>query len=239
MRPLGLALTAGMMAAAGCAGEVTGVSTVPAYVTWIEWPTAVTATRPGALRLSGYAVCPYQLTFGITVSGTEIHVEAVGRRPAEFGICMDLHVAGGDVAGGAGYDTLLPLPRLMPPTSELPVRFQLFAPMMSIGSAPPGDEIIGGLDLRAAEDTATQFAGRALIAGDSAGCWRLTPFARYPVPHWVFAKPLSLAPRSYGYSGFVTGRFVRVNPPICGDSIAVQATRVEVDVTPWGARQSR
>jgi hypothetical protein len=55
----------------------------------------------------------------------------------------------------------------------------------------------------------------------------------------VFTKPLPLAPRTNSYSGFVTGRFARVNPPICGDSIAVQATRVEVDVTPWGASRAR
>ena len=239
MRSGGLVLAAGMLAAAGCAGEVTGVASVPAYVTWMEWPTAVTAARPGALRLSGYAVCPYHLTFGITVSGTEIHVDAVGLRTAEYGICMDLHVAGGDVGSGAGYDTLLPLPRLTPPASGLPARFQISAPMMGPASGPLQDEIIGGMDLRTTEDTATQFAGSALIVGDSAGCWRLTPFARNPIPHWVFAKPPRLASGTNSYYGYVIGRFVPANPPICGDSIAVQATRIEVDVTPWGAQQSR
>jgi hypothetical protein len=228
-----------MIAAAGCAGEVTGVSTVPAYVTWMEWPTAVTAARPGALRLSGYTECGYRLVFSVSVSGTEIHVDAVGLRMAEYGFCMDLQVAGGDAGGGAGYDTLLTLPQLTAPASGLPAWFNISAPMIGPGSWIGSDEVVGHIYLQGTADTASQFAGRALVTGDSSGCWRMRPISQYPYAQWVFAKPLSLEPRSNGYSGFVTGRFVRVNPPICGDSIAVQATRVEVDVTPWGARVAR
>ena len=93
MRPCGLVLAAGMMAAAGCAGEVTGVATVPAYVTWMEWPTAVTAARPGALRLSGYTQCPYRLVFGVSVSGSEIRVSAAGIDPANDVACVAVQAA--------------------------------------------------------------------------------------------------------------------------------------------------
>ena len=235
MRPPRILLTAGALLAAACVAEPTGVDVVPAYVTWLEWPTAVTATQPGALRVSGYAQCPHRVVFSASVSGTEIRVTAEGRGLGDWG-CVDLHVAssgiGGGAGSGAGFDTLLPLPRLTPPSSGLPARFQISAPMQGPGWWPTGDRLVGGIDLRATADTVTQFAGQAGVYGDSSGCWRMRPWSRYPAPQWVFTGPVPLLPRPYAYYGYVSGHFVPANPPICGDSIAVRATRLEVDVTP-------
>jgi len=233
----------GVLLAAGCVPEPTQVYVVPGVVTWLEWPTAVTARQPGALRVSGYAQCPYRVVFGASVSGTEIHLTAEGRDPRNS-ICLALDAAGSSASiaidSGARYDTLLPLPQLTPPSSGLPERFQIWAPMQGPGWGQAGDQLVGGLDLRATGDTATQFAGRATVFTDSSGCWRMRPWSRGPAPQWVFTKPVPLAPLRYGYYagyyGYVTGYFVPVSPPICGDSIAVRATRLEVDVTPpWAA----
>jgi hypothetical protein len=236
MRPLHLALMTGALAAAGCSGEPTGVLVVPAFVTWVEWPAAVTATQPGSLRVSGYTQCPYRVAFHVSVSGTDIRLVAEGRDPLPDVACIALQAAD---AGGAGYDTLLPLPRLTAPPSGLPAWFLLSAPMAGLSAWPAGDQVVGGIELQATADTATQFAGRALVFGDSAGCWWMRPWSRAPTPLWVFTKPVRLVPQPYSYSAFVSGRIVPANPPICGESSAVHATRLEVDATPWGARLAR
>ena len=243
MRQLRLALTTGALVAAGCSGEPTGVNVAPAYVTWVEWPTTVTTKRPGALRVSGYTECPYRAVFGVSVSGMEIRVTAQGRDPANDVACLAMQIAGSadtsGSSGGAGYDTLLPLPPLTPPASGLPAWFSISAPMAAgPGAWAGGDLVVGQIYLQATADTATQFAGRAMVISDSSGCWRLTPFSRAPYPRWVFNRPVRLL-SEYRYYGFVSGRFVRADPPICGDSIAVLATRLEVDVTPWEARLAR
>lgn len=214
---------------------------VPGYVTWVEWPTAVTATQRGALRVSGYAQCPYRVVFSASVSGTEIRLSAEGRDPGNWA-CVGPNAAGSSASSNSSnlayYDTLLPLPRLTPPSSGLSW-FQVWAPMEGPGWWHAGDQLVGGIDLRATADTATQFTGRAWVSSDSSGCWRMRPWSRTPAPQWLFTKPVPLAPRTYAYYGYVSGRFVAANPPICGDSIAVQATRLEVDVTPWGASLAR
>jgi hypothetical protein len=238
MRPPRILLATGALLAAGCVAEPTGVDVVPAYVSWLEWPTAVTATQPGALRVSGWAQCPYRVVFSASVSGTEIRLSAEGRDPRNA-ICLSRQGESSGAGGGAGFDTLLPLPRLTPPSSDLPEWFQILAPMEGPGWWPAGDRFVGWTELRATADTATQFAGRATVFTDSSGCWRMRPWSRSPAPQWVFTKPVPLAPRTYAYYGYVSGRFVAANPPICGDSIAVQATRLEVDVTPWGASLAR
>lgn len=235
MRPIRILLATGALLAGGCVAEPTGVDVVPAYVTWLEWPTAVTASRPGALRVSGSAQCPYRVVFRAAVSGTEIRLTAEGRDPRNDVGC----ITGSGAGSGAGFDTLLPLPQLAPPSSGLPAWFQIWAPMKGLSWGPVGDRVVGQIELRATADTATQFAGRASVSGDSSGCWRLTPWSRAPAPQWVFTKPVPLVPRPYAYYGYVSGRFVPANPPICGDSIAVLASRVEVDVTPWGASLAR
>ena len=243
MRPPRILLSMGALLAAGCVAEPTGVDVVPAYVSWLEWPTGVTATQPGALRVSGWAQCPYRVVFSASVSGTEIRLSAEGRDPRQDVGCLALHVAGSGAGIGAGsdaaFDTLLPLPQLTPPSSGLPAWFQIWAPMEGPGWGPDGDQLVGGIELRGTADTATQFAGRAWVSSDSLGCWRMRPWSRAPAPQWVFTKPVPLVPRPYLYYGYVSGRFVPADPPICGDSIAVQATRLEVDVTPWGARLAR
>jgi hypothetical protein len=241
MQALRVGLRTAALLVAGCVAEPTGVEVVPAYVSWLEWPTAVTATQPGALRVSGWAQCPYRVVFSASVSGTEIRLSAEGRDPGNWA-CVGPNVAGGGVGigvgSGAGFDTLLPLPRLSA-TPSGQSWFQIWAPMEGPGYWHAGDQLVGGINLGAIADTATQFAGRATVFTDSSGCWRMRPWSRSPAPQWVFTKPVPLAPRTYAYYGYVSGRFVAANPPICGEPIAVQATRLEVDVTPWGASLSR
>lgn len=233
-------LSTGALLAAGCVAEPTSVDVVPAYVSWLEWPTAVTATQPGALRVSGWAQCPYRVVFRASVSGTEIRLSAEGRDQRRDVGCIGPSTVSSGAGGGAGFDTLLPLPRLTPPSSGLPAWFQIWAPMEGPGWGPDADQLVGGIELRAIADTATQFAGRASVSSDSLGCWRMRPWSRAPAPQWAFTKPVPLAPRTYAYHGYVSGRFVAANPPICGDSVAVRATRLEVDVTPpWGASLAR
>lgn len=235
MRSRRVVLAIGMLLAAACVPEPTAVRIVPATVLWLEWPKAVTLAQPGALRVTGYAPCGFRAVFGVTVSGSEIRVNAEGHGSSDGFACpADAIIAPSSRAadGGAGYDTLLPLPGLTAPSQALPAYFRVWAPMQGPGLWAADDRSVGTVELRATTDTATQFAGGAYLTTDTAGCWRMRPWSRYPVPQWVFSKPVPLTPRWASYYAYVTGYFVRADPPICGDSIAARATRLEVDVTP-------
>jgi len=217
--------------AAGCVKEPTAVDVVPGYVTWVEWPTAVTTSQPGALRVSGFVPCGYRLSFRVSVDSTGVHLAAEGHGPLNA-ICP------ADVVGAVadGPDSLLPLPRLEPPSTGLPAEFAVWAPVMTYGYSYAGERRLGALGLRASADTTTRFAGVVHLYTDSAGCWRARPYSWLRRDEaWVFAKPV---PLTHGYYyGYVSGYLGPVVPPVCGEAVAIHAHTIEVNVAPpWPAR---
>jgi len=239
MRGVPLSLPACFLLAAGCVPEPTQVVVVPAAVTWLEWPTAVTPDQPGTLKISGHSQCGFRTVFGVSVSGREIRVTAEGHRGSDGYACpADAIVAGAALeAMSAGYDTLLPLPPLERPHGEI-ITYTLKAPM---GEAWSGisPHAVGWLESRMSIDTTTRFAGRAFVHGDSTGCWWLQPSSRWPVSRWALMGPVPLAARQSWYSATIRGIFVEVNPPLCGESVAARAFQLEVDVTPWAFAPTR
>lgn len=219
---------AAVVFAAGCVKEPTAVDVVPGYVTWVEWPTAVTTSQPGALRVSGYASCGYRVSFRVAVDSSGIHVVAEGRGPV-FDICL---------ASRAEYsaDTLLPLPRLDPPSTGPWAEFAIWASVSAYAYSPHAERLLGSISLRATADTATKFAGHVMLYTDSAGCWRAHPYSSLRWDEgWVFAKPVPLT-GGY-YSGYLSGYLAAVVPPICGEAMAIRAYTLEVNATPpWEAR---
>ena len=213
---------------AGC-HEPTAVPTGPAAVSWIEWPTAVKAGEPGGvLRVSGSADCPYVPVFDISVRSTVVTVTVVGRYRGS-GICLQ----GG--ASGAGFDTLLPLPALAAQGS-VPFAYLIRVPMGEVGYSGSGvitERSVGFIALQPAPDTTTKVAGRVLLRGDSLGCWLAQPASAWPQPQFAFTKPVPLTATGTSWrSGFVSGRLVTVNPPICVQVLAIDAEELVVDATP-------
>lgn len=214
-----------LLLAAACS-EGTGPQVVPGSVSWIEWPTAVTASQPGSLRVSGYAECPYDLVFGVSLTGTALRVRAEGRQRSNT-MCLLLS------GSGAGYDTLLPLPRLGEGVSQLPYRYSIWAPVAVFGGVErPNERMVGTLELRAVPDTATMFAGVIRLFLDSLRCWRAMPYSAPPMPRWSFAKPVLLDTVVAGRNAFLSGLLVQVSPPVCGDSQAIDPLALEVDIAP-------
>jgi hypothetical protein len=53
----------------------------------------------------------------------------------------------------------------------------------------------------------------------------------------VFYKPPALLP-GHSYRGFVRGWHVSVSPPICGESTAIIAMPLEVELNPWATARA-
>ncbi len=222
--------------AVGCR-EPTSVDTAPAAVTWIEWPTAVSAAQPGSIRISGFTQCPYSVAFGAYVSNWGLHVTAEGRNPSD----LPCEQAGLD-GGGAGFDTVLSLPELPSPPGGLPFNFAVYAPVahlsgyLDLGQAT--ERYVGQLWLQSQPDTATQFAGTMHVVMDTLGCWRGVPASAPPRPGWAFAKPVPLVSQPgpmLPRLAYVRGHFVSGSPAGCGDDRAMEVSELDVDATPYPA----
>ena len=199
--------------------EATGPSTLPGGILWVEWPTAVSTTQSGSIRVSGAPECPQYTVFGVSIRGSELHVTAT------------VDFSRGCISRG---DTLLPLPALTPPASGLPARFTIRAPVMdftNVGPFTTSDRLLGQVELRAAPDPATLFAGLIFLYRDDLGCWRAIP-SRSSRPTWTFAQPLPLGAESSGRVAFLRGRLIPVTPPVCGDALAIDVFALELDATP-------
>jgi hypothetical protein len=230
-------VSAWVLLAVACVPEPTQVVVVPGVVTWLEWPTAVTPDQPGILKISGYSQCGFRTVFGVSVSGREIRVTALGHATSGPYACVgpaDAIVAGAAPgAMPAGYDTLLSLPALERPHGEV-ITYTMKAPM---GEAWSGvsPHSVGWIESRMSVDTTPRFAGRAFVYADSTGCWWLRPSSRWPAPRWALKGPVPLVPRESWYSASIRGILVEVSPPLCGEPVAARAFQLEVDVTPWAA----
>ena len=202
-----------------CRTEAIGPKTLPGGILWVEWPTAVSATQPGTIRVSGAPECPQYTVFGVSVSGSDLNVTAT------------VDFSRGCTSRG---DTLLPLPPLALPPSQLPARFTIWAPVIDytyVGPFTTTQRLLGQIEARTTPDTATLFAGIVFVYRDSLGCWRAIP-SRSSRPTWTFAHPLPLGPESSGRVAYLRGRLVTVTPPVCGDSLAIDVFALEIDATP-------
>ena len=213
---------------AACAEDPTGPEVVLG-ISWLEWPAALAVGESGQLRISSSATCTYRPVHRVALRNNELQVTTrVVRLDA---ICPDR-------GSGAGYDTVLMLPRLPgPPNAQV---WNIRATMaMSNGlyrrSADfqePAERVVGYIELRPEADTTTKLAGFLQLRGDSAaGCWVGQPMSQWPQPQFAFSRPVPLAPAGTR-SGFVMGRLVSAAPAICGQSLAIDATELTVDATP-------
>ena len=201
-----------------CATASTEPPGPPGTIEWVEWPVAVTRTQPGAVRVSGSPHCPQYAEFGISVSGTELQVTSY----VDFSRgCM------------VREDSIVPLPALEAPPSGLPAVFTIWASLSRFSEAGSGSggRLLGEIELREDPDTTTRFAGIAFVYRDSLNCWRVIP-SRSTRPSWAFVQPPTLGLESSGHVAFIRGRLVPVSPPVCGDTVAVEASTLEIDITP-------
>lgn len=229
---LGRIVLAGMVVTAACRESAgPGTTVVPGAITWIEWPAAVASSQAVSFRVSGYEPCPYTEVFGVVVKGTDVHLTAEAHMRTDTGCA--------ESGTGAGYDTLLTLPTLAAGPGGLPTRFNTWATVARTDYYPGYryqsgyERVIGWFTLQfSAPDTATRFAGNVTLTVDSLGCWRAMPWSAWPQPRWVFAKSLSLVPDRVWWQAFLSGSMVAVDPPVCGNTVAVVPAALEVDLAP-------
>jgi hypothetical protein len=226
-------LVSALLAVAGC-GESTGPRVAPAVIGWLEWPAAVTVSTPGSLRVSGSAECPYHAVFGVRLTGGVLHVSAEGRNPDKLSSCQVL--ADGSASSAAGTDTVLALPALPPaPVGDnaVPI-WAAVASAPAYGATPVVERLVGHITVTATADVTPHVAGSVFLFSDTTGCWRVVPLSAQPQPRWVFAKPVPLVPGDpVARRGFLLGRLVPVNPPVCGEQQAVDVFELDVDATPY------
>ena len=228
LRPGELVLAA--IVAAACR-ESTGPGTIvrPGLVTWIEWPAEVRSTDTDSIRISASVPSCFKAEYGVVVEGRAVRV-TVQARGLNLG-CPEL-----SSATGAGYDTVLALPRLgVGIEAQFPV-YTISAPLPSGPSYrdldQPTERTLGFISVLYAPDTTTDFAGAAWLTVDSNGCWRAQPWSEGPRPRWALSASPSLTPDWSGRPALLIGQFVPGSPAACGDAQSVQPVTLEVDATP-------
>lgn len=216
----------GAIVCGSACGDPTKVDVGAAVVTWIEWPAGVTPSQPGALRISGYAQCPYRAVFSVAVDQARVVIAAEGRSRGSPICAQD--------GSGAGYDTLLPLPKISLPDG-FPIVLYVVVPMSdgrNFYAPETAPRNVGSMYVARTPDTTTRLAGRVVLRADTSGCWRAMPFSASPRPEFAFTKPVPLTPGTLARAGFVSGSLVTASPPICGQVLAINATELTVDATP-------
>jgi len=213
-----------VIVAAACR-ESTAPKTSIYPISWVEWPTAVVPGEAVVLRVSAPFRCGLRISYDLYVSGNNVHVSAISRGAGLS--CPEL----GNT--GAGYDTLLTLPALSAGPGGLPTVFNVWATVSSgFSTGGASDKMIGQFTLQfSSPDTTPRFAGNVILTVDSLGCWRAIPASEWPEPRWVFAKPLSLVPDRSSWQAFLYGHMVAVSPPVCGNSVAIEPSDLEVDLS--------
>jgi len=198
-------------------------ATVPLAVSWMEWPTAVTAQTHGTIRVVGYhGVC-----------GT-LALEVAQSGPSSVSVAATEHFDSDPpppcLAIIGILDTVLPLPRLVTPTGPTGL-FTIDAPVVDpLGGT--GRRIFGFVALTDQQfNDAVQLGGRALVKADSLGC----SWARADIPDiagpYVLSSDLNLPDHNW-FSAFVSGEFSAALSPRCGQDPLLQLRLVEVDAGP-------
>lgn len=193
----------------------------PITVTWMEWPTAVTASSHDSVRLMGFMGCGMPV-LRVTQSG-----------PSSVSVMATEHY--NDPHPPSCPPTLyflndmVPLPRLEAPAGSTG-QFTIDAPTFNAQGGKVR-RVFGILQLSdVAPDTTVQAGGRAMLLSDSLGCsWAkpqmdLTPPAFGP---WVLSS--NLAPGSDWQGAFVSGVYSAALAPRCGQDFLLQLHMVEVD----------
>ena len=207
-----------LVVAAACKESTAPSTYAPqAAVYWIEWTATVTPSQAESLRVSGGGVSCASVVWDATVSGTQVEVTAQ---------VHNLNVPCLNSGTGAGFDTVLVLPRLQSQS------YSLFAPMADVISLSPTERFVGYFDVGGPPDTTTHFAGIVTLNLDALGCWRAQPWSASPAPRLAFAQAPPLGAPSSGRWAFLIGQLVAGSPPACGDARAISASTLEVDVTP-------
>ena len=222
------ALLCGCLALAGCYDESTGpVARRQLFVTWVEWPAAVTAAAPGLARVIGQRADCGVLRLGVTAAYPRISIDS---EEAPFNSACPLMRALA-IPIQLPYDTLLPLPVLAVPGGGL----GSFAVTATIPDFQFGDRLtrtLGFIELSAATDTTRVVGGLAVLTADSAGCaWARPEFASFDLPPYVVLNPPALGGAASRWA-VVGGRFAPVSPARCGQDRALTLDYAEVTALP-------
>ena len=219
-------ITASVLAAA-CADSPT--EPLPELgISWLEWPAAVTPFQQAEVHITANSDCFYHPVFRAELRDNEVRITAQTVRDDQG--CLER-----SSGSGAGYDTVVTLPRLSGVSGERLIAIR--APMSAnfffrSGRVDPVVRAVGNILVGIAPDTTTKVAGFIQMFADSAAaCWLARPFSRQPQPELAFARSVPLQPVGYRL-GYVTGSLVRASPAICGQPLAIDPTELTVDATP-------
>lgn len=203
-----------------CSDGIDPGTDVPLTVSWLEWPTAVTASEHGSIRIAGYYGACGRLVLDVAQSGpSTVSVAATEHFdtdppppcPAVVGI----------------FDTVLPMPRLVTPTGPTGF-FTIDAPVAD----PLGTVMrraFGTVELTdQAPDFAIQLGGRALVKADSLGCsWARSDISNIAGPY-VLSSDVALGSNAW-HGAFISGEFPAALSPRCGQDPLLQLRLLEVD----------
>ena len=228
MAARGTALLCGCLALAGCADESTGpVPRRQLFVTWVEWPAAVTVGAPGLVRVIGERADCGVLRLGVTAAYPKLTV--ISEEESFNGPCP--LIRGSAIPVQLPYDSMLPLPVLAVPGGGL----GSFAVMATIPDFQFGDRLmrtLGFIELGAAVDTTRVVGGLAVLTADSAGCaWARPEFAFFDLPPYVVLNPPVFGGAASRWA-VVGGRFAPVSPARCGQDRALTLDYAEVTALP-------
>ena len=206
---------------AGCANEATGPSAIqPGVVTWMEWPTSVTAAARGRIRVIGPDNYCGTLTFDVTADPQQLSVVP------DFRYDPPCPAVPGVVA--TSYDTLLPLPAL-DAGQGLPAASRVTAPVFDYPYSNLITRGFGFVQFDTVADPTTMAGGQAVLLADSLGCaWaRVTAWGPRQPPVYVVENPPDLGAAGVQVA-FVGGHFVPAVPARCGQSSVLHLDFAEI-----------
>ncbi len=208
-----IAGAAAAVLAAAC-GETTAPAGNPVTMGWLEWPSAVTATHPGTVRLLFTTNGCARLRIGFAVRHPQIVVQV-----------EDLS----DLACRAQesirfVDTTVALPQL--PGQSGPADYALVATVRD-GWYDVGLRVVGYITAAATLDTTRRVAGEVRFTADSLGCAWLQPASSWEEAY-VVINPPALGTGDY-YGGTIAGRIEPMIPARCGQSRGIRLDLVRID----------
>ena len=192
-------------------------------VRWLEWPTAVTGSSHGSVRVTGFMGCGSPVVrvtksgpSSLSVMATE-HYNDPHPPPCPPTIYI--------------LNAVVPLPPLEAPAGSTG-QFTIDAWTTDAQGAGVR-RVFGVLQLSdVAPDTTVQAGGRVLLMSDSLGCsWAKTEMLHFVLPGygfgpWVLSNDLALG--SDWRVAFVSGEYSAALSPRCGHNSLLQLREVEL-----------
>ena len=216
-----VAIALAVVLAPGCATDP-DAETVPATVTWMEWPAEVLAAEPFTVRLTGFGVeCREVVRFDtdptvsdIAVTFEPFFVVTGPQQPCPLSV-VDL-IPGSVSPVPPFFDTRAAVPPLTPTVPRTYEMRAMTLPFQTALGAP--DRMIrwfGDVVVRSdvAQPGATLDGGQVYSYVDTLNCVRAAAYGLFA--GYVVENP----PAGNGHwSGFVRGYLHSVSTPICGET---------------------